>query len=274
MNRGWYWRLGTVLFVVVAAFVVLWPSIPRLSTPWVRSHIPFRLNEGLDIRGGARLSYDVQIGQAIADRRVRAMEDFRAQLAGDFGIHHGEGRLTPDEITRLAERVSVVVGGTNREFVARFRNAADAGRVTDRLVSNRGLRRLGTSGTSITLGFPGWLNASLALAMAVIGFTSDNLTTTLRDWRKGDHAAALLFLPNWTSYMLIIVIASSTASIIGVSELVSRCNTVINATGNTRLMLPVYLYACACFFLFCYPLTRLMQWSRAYLSVRLGPAPH
>jgi len=129
-------------------------------------------------------------------------------------------------------------------------------------------------GTSITLGFPGWLNASLALAMAVIGFTSDNLTTTLRDWRKGDHAAALLFLPNWTSYMLIIVIASSTASIIGVSELVSRCNTVINATGNTRLMFPVYLYACLCFFLFCYPLTRLMQWTREHLAERLGPAPH
>ena len=129
-------------------------------------------------------------------------------------------------------------------------------------------------GTSITLGFPGWLNASLALAMAVIGFTSDNLTTTLRDWRKGDHAAALLFLPNWTSYMLIIVIASSTASIIGVGELVSRCNTVINATGNTRLMFPVYLYACVCFFLFCYPLTRLMQWTRAHLAARLGPAPH
>ena len=129
-------------------------------------------------------------------------------------------------------------------------------------------------GTSITLGFPGWLNASLALAMAVIGFTSDNLTTTLRDWRKGDHAAALLFLPNWTSYMLIIVIASSTASIIGVGELVSRCNTVINATGNTRLMFPVYLYACVCFFLVCYPLTRLMQWTRAHLAARLGPAPH
>ena len=77
MNRGWYWRLGTVLFVIVAAFVVLWPSIPKLSTPWVRAHIPFRLNEGLDIRGGARLSYDVQIGQAIADRRARSMEDFR-----------------------------------------------------------------------------------------------------------------------------------------------------------------------------------------------------
>jgi preprotein translocase subunit SecD len=53
----------------VAAFVILWPSLPGVSTPWVRAHIPFRLNEGLDIRGGARLSYDVQIGQAIAERR-------------------------------------------------------------------------------------------------------------------------------------------------------------------------------------------------------------
>ena len=152
MNRGWYWRLGTVLFVIVGAFVVLWPSIPKLSTPWVRAHIPFRLNEGLDIRGGARLSYDVQIGQAIADRRARSMEDFRGQLASDFGIHHGEGRLTPDEITRLAERVTVAAGSTNREFVARFRNVADVARVNDRMVSNRGLRRLGTSGSSVTLG--------------------------------------------------------------------------------------------------------------------------
>ncbi len=127
-------------------------------------------------------------------------------------------------------------------------------------------------GTSLTLGFPGWLNASLALAMAVIGFTSDNLTFAIRDWHRGDHTAALLFLPNWTSYMLIIVIASSTASIIGVSELVSRCNTVINATGNSSLMFPVYLYACICFFLFCYPLTLLMKWIRDCFAARLARA--
>jgi polar amino acid transport system permease protein len=125
-------------------------------------------------------------------------------------------------------------------------------------------------GTTVILGFPLWLNASLALAMAVIGFTSDNLTTVLREWRRGDYSAAMLFFPNWTSYLLIIVIASSTASIIGVSELVSRCNTVINATGNTGLMLPVYLYACVCFFLFCYPLTRLMEWVRKALLKRFG----
>ena len=124
MNRGWYWRLSLVLLSLVAAFVVLWPSIPRLSTSWARAHIPFRLNEGLDIRGGARLSYDVQIGQAIAERRNRQMEDVREQLARDFNIHHGEGRLTPDEITRLVEKVELRPGATNRQFVARFRSPA------------------------------------------------------------------------------------------------------------------------------------------------------
>jgi polar amino acid transport system permease protein len=57
---------------------------------------------------------------------------------------------------------------------------------------------------------------------------------------------------SWANYFVIIVMASSTASVIGVSELVSRCNTVINATGRTDMMLWVYLYAMAWFFLFCY----------------------
>ena len=106
---------------------------------------------------------------------------------------------------------------------------------------------------------PKWLLASLALALAVVGFASDNLTIALRDWRQGRRRAALLFLPSWTSYLLIIVMASSTASIIGVNELVSRCNTIINAAGSTALMAPAYLYGCAIFFGFCFPLTLLMK---------------
>lgn len=151
MNRGWYWRLATVLAVIVGSFVVLWPSIPKLSTPWVRSHIPFRLNEGLDIRGGARLSYDVQIGQAIGERRDREMDDLREQLARDFTIHRGEGRLTPDEITRLAERVTVTPGPSNREFSVRFRNAADAERLNAAMIRRLGLRRVGGSGATVSL---------------------------------------------------------------------------------------------------------------------------
>ena len=120
-----------------------------------------------------------------------------------------------------------------------------------------------------TLAFPAWLKAALALAVAVVGFTSDNLAIALHDWRLGRHRAAILFVPSWTGYALIIVMASSTASIIGVGELLSRCNSAINASGSTRLMLPIYLYACAIFFGFCFPLTLLMRQVSRRLALRL-----
>ena len=123
--------------------------------------------------------------------------------------------------------------------------------------------------TDWVVGVPPWIKASLALALAVIGFCSDNLTPALKGLRRGDPGAALLFIPSWTSYALIIVMASSTASVIGVSELVSRCNTVVNATGKPQLLLPIYLYACVVFVGFCYPLTQLMQLIKTRLARRL-----
>ncbi|MEI6205649.1 MAG: hypothetical protein WCP20_02580 [Desulfuromonadales bacterium] len=125
--------------------------------------------------------------------------------------------------------------------------------------------------TNVILVFPVWVKAALALAIAVIGFTSDNLTIAMEEWKMGNTSAAFLFIPSWTSYALIIVMASSTASIIGVGELLSRCNTVINAIGNTQLMLPIYLYACLFFFGFCFPLTLLMKRISKIMLLRLAP---
>lgn len=127
-------------------------------------------------------------------------------------------------------------------------------------------------GTEMTLGISPWIKASLALALAVVGFCSDNLTPALRAFRSGDIGTALLFIPAWTSYALIIVMASSTASVIGVSELVSRCNTVVNATGKSELLLPAHLYACGVFTGFCYPLTVLMKKLRTRIAVHLADA--
>ena len=124
--------------------------------------------------------------------------------------------------------------------------------------------------TETAIALPPWLKASLALALAVIGFCADNLSAAINEWRQGQHGAALLFIPSWTAYALIIVIASSTASVIGVSELVSRCNTVINATGKTQIMLPIFLYACVIFFCFCYPLNKLMRHIKKRISQRLA----
>jgi polar amino acid transport system permease protein len=119
---------------------------------------------------------------------------------------------------------------------------------------------------SLSFVFPVWIKASLALAVAVVGFVSDNLADTLRHWRARNHAAALMFIPNWTAYLVIIVMASSTASVIGVGELVSRCNTVIASVGNNDLMLWMYLYAMLWFFACCYPTHLLMRRVKVWIG--------
>ena len=115
---------------------------------------------------------------------------------------------------------------------------------------------------------PGWIKASLALSIAVVGFVSDAFLAALVAWRRGDHLAGYLFVPSWTMYFAIIVMASSTASVIGVAELVSRCNTVIMAVGDDAMMMWLYLYAMCWFFLFTLTVTQLMRGVRARLERR------
>ncbi len=121
----------------------------------------------------------------------------------------------------------------------------------------------------VALSCPGWVKASLALSIAVVGYVSDNMSIVIRDWRNGERESAVLFLPSWTMYFLIIVMASSTASVIGVSEIVSRCNTVVDATGKSDLLVWIYLYAMMWFFVFCYPLIVLMTRLKERLRYRL-----
>ena len=96
-------------------------------------------------------------------------------------------------------------------------------------------------GAAVT--FPAWIKASLALGIAVAGYVSDNALAAIRHLRRHEMAEALLFVPAWTSYFLIIVMASSTASVIGVPELVRRADTVIGAVDKIGLALWVYLWA-------------------------------
>jgi polar amino acid transport system permease protein len=116
------------------------------------------------------------------------------------------------------------------------------------------------------IAIPAWIKAALALAIAVVGFVSDTFLATIDSWRRHDRVAALLFVPSWTIYFVIIVMASSTASVIGVPEIVARANIVIAASGDDSLMIWVYLYAMLWFLLFCLPLTVLMRLLRQRLE--------
>lgn len=101
-------------------------------------------------------------------------------------------------------------------------------------------------GTEIALPIPQWLKAVIGLAAAPLSFTSESLVVAYRNYEKGDIDAALLFIPTWINVFLISFVASSASSLVGVSELVSRCNTLIATSGN-EMMVPVYLY-CSVYF--------------------------
>ena len=124
-----------------------------------------------------------------------------------------------------------------------------------------------------TLVFPVWIKATLALSMAQIGFTADNLAVAMRFWRQRQYNAALLFIPNLGNNLLITVVASSSASLVGVSELVSRCNKVVNALDSQQLMLPLYFYASLFFLVFCVGMMQVFKAMRRSLGHQIASRP-
>jgi polar amino acid transport system permease protein len=101
-------------------------------------------------------------------------------------------------------------------------------------------------GTGWIVSIPLWFKAAIGLSGSIIGFTSESLLLAHQNLKRQDHSAAMLFFPTWGSSVMISFVASSTASLVGVSELISRSNSIIAATG-THYLIPVYLY-CALFF--------------------------
>lgn len=121
----------------------------------------------------------------------------------------------------------------------------------------------------ITIPLTPALKASLALASSPLGFTAWNLYASIENWRKGDHHAAMLFIPNWIGAFLVTTLASSVSSLVGVDELVGRSNSVINAT-DPNYMIPVYLLAMGMFFVFCFSVSSLLaQLRRMILRSRI-----
>lgn len=105
-------------------------------------------------------------------------------------------------------------------------------------------------GSDVVIEIPLWFKAALGLSGSHIGFTSESLLIAHRNLKRQDDSAAMIFVPTWGSSVMISFIASSTASLVGVGELISRCNSLIAATGTSNLI-PVYLYCSAFFILAC-----------------------
>src|SRR5688572_22670350 len=113
IDISWRLRAGITAMLCALGFVVMWPTLSRatdgkLPLPaYVRDHVNFRLVSGLDLRGGLRLVYTVDVDEAIKDKRDNYFDDMRREAAKVFGLHQGD-EVPPDEVyTKLREKVEI-----------------------------------------------------------------------------------------------------------------------------------------------------------------------
>ncbi len=130
MDRSWYTRFTVVLAATVAAWLALWPTLDQagwLSAPqFVKEAFPGRISPGLDIRGGLRLMYEVEVDEYIRDRRDRYAEQMVRELGVRFGLLEADevDSATREQLAAIGEKVTVQrVGGRGIRLL--FNSEAD-----------------------------------------------------------------------------------------------------------------------------------------------------
>jgi len=161
MDSVWRLKVGFVAAVFLGAFVALWPSLDgvlptadsripespawlnsvaragrsvgsRLHCPqYLRDRITFGIAPGLDLSGGLRLVYTVEVEEAIRDKRDHFADEMRQELATVFAVHSGEGRVTRDELANLD--ASVHVSQPEAAVIRlKFKDKNDKGKIDER----------------------------------------------------------------------------------------------------------------------------------------------
>ena len=137
MDSGWRLKAGFILSVFAGTIFVLLPTIQNLSggkvkaPAYVRDHITFGIVKGLDLQGGMRLVYTVEVEEAIRDKRDRFADEMRQELAVAFQLHTGEGRVTREELSKLQAKAKVSLVEANALRIE-FVDQADASKIDDR----------------------------------------------------------------------------------------------------------------------------------------------
>jgi len=137
MDGGWRFRAGFVTCTFLTAVLVLLPTLNNVSDgkvpcpAYIRERMTFAIAPGLDLRGGMRLVYTVEVEEAIRDKRDHLADEMRQSLGVLFGVHSGDGPLTHDELTKLEAKVHVATPESALVRL-RFTDAADLSKIDDR----------------------------------------------------------------------------------------------------------------------------------------------
>lgn len=141
VDGGWRVRAGLVVGIALLGFFALWPTLEKLSggrlpcPSFVEDRISFRLVAGLDLRGGLRLVYTVDVDEAIKDKRDRYYEEMRTELAKIYGLHSGDERPTEETLVKLREKVKLTAPRRPaNELKIEVLGDADTSKIDDRFL--------------------------------------------------------------------------------------------------------------------------------------------
>lgn len=113
VDTSWRMRAGLCASVILLGILTLLPTLNvmsdgRIPLPeYLRDRIEFKLVAGLDLRGGMRLVYTVDVQEAIRDRRDRRYEEMRAELAKLFELHQGDDRPNEEVYGKLRQLLTL-----------------------------------------------------------------------------------------------------------------------------------------------------------------------
>ncbi|APR79727.1 Protein-export membrane protein SecD [Minicystis rosea] len=160
LDLSWRVKTGFTLFLALGAALCIYPTyfderfgreehpgmssdqISELETKarrgdlgfgaFLRSNIPFRLVRGLDLKGGLRLVYTVDVDEAIKDKRDRQYDELRGALATTLGFHSGDKPPTVEELSKLPTKVRVEKSREHADTIMlTFVDAADSKKVDE-----------------------------------------------------------------------------------------------------------------------------------------------
>jgi preprotein translocase subunit SecD len=141
IDMNWRMRAALNFSVVVLGFLALWPTFNGMSggrfpcPAYVKEHVTFRLVAGLDLRGGMRLVYTVDVEEAVKDKRDHYYEDMRTELTRVFGLHQGEERPTEDTYQKLRDKVELEAPRRPAELIRmKLKPGADPSKIDDRFL--------------------------------------------------------------------------------------------------------------------------------------------
>lgn len=106
-------RFGLLKVVSVFAFLTLWPTFDVASggkfpcPRYIEERVEARLVAGLDLRGGLRLAYTVDVAEAVKDKRDGYYDDMRKELSKLYAGHSGDEAPSDQLLEKLKESVEI-----------------------------------------------------------------------------------------------------------------------------------------------------------------------